>query len=106
MPVAFTEDEGEVLCVVVLFLNKVIEHHQAIHLPHLGNVVRQVGADLGYLCVVDAWEAEIRPNKSIYTNDVQFALWRTGSKRSSPKYLPSKRRVSGISVPHFLARSE
>ena len=46
-------NKGKVLSVVVLVINEKIEYHQSINFPQLGYTMRQHGAHLKNMLVVD-----------------------------------------------------
>ena len=77
MPIAIPMNKSEVLSVVILVADEIIEHHQSIDFPQLGHTMRQHGAHLKNMLVVDTGQPIIGTDKTSHANNMQLALRRS-----------------------------
>ena len=70
-------NKGEVLSVVILVTDEIIEHHQSINFPQLGYTMRQHGAHLKNMLVVDTGQPIIGTDKTSHANNMQLTLKRS-----------------------------
>ena len=77
MPIAIPMNKSEVLSVVILVADEIIEHHQSIDFPQFGYAMRQHGAHLKNMLVVDTGQPIISTDKTSHANNMQLALRRS-----------------------------
>mgnify|MGYP007120086994 CR=1 FL=1 len=93
MPITIPMNKGEVLSVVILVADEIIEHHQSINFPQLGYTMRQHGAHLKNMLIVDTRQPIISTDKTSHTNNMQFALRRSVKTLHSKVFTFEKPRI-------------